>query len=319
MHCVFGGSIVAFQAILLMLTITAVTVYTQVNGRPLARTRSITIVTEPNAKISIDGVSYGTTDGSGTLVIPMIPAGRKTVRVRVDGFAEARKVLLPAQFGNVPIPLTKTTDKAELAFQNGLRLSSVDRQKAIAAFEEAAKIRPAYTDAYIGLARIYSDAGETQKTQNAIARARRSQPGLAEASAIEGRVLKGIGEEEKAIAAFKRAIKEGSGFQPEAFTGLGILYKERAENDAGSGDLNAQAKNYIEAERYFRAAIDQLSGSEDSVVLYQLLGLVYEEQKQAAKAIALYEEFLKLFPGNPESEAFRSFIVQLKKQYPDLE
>jgi len=318
MHCAFGGSIVAFQAILLMLTMTAAAAYAQVSGRPSPRTRSITILTEPNAKIAIDGVSYGTTDGSGMIFLPMVPVGRKTVRVRVDGFAEARKVLLPAQFGNVPIPLTKNIDKAELAFQNGLRLSSVDRQKAIAAFEEAAKLRPAYTDAYIGLARIYSDTGETQKAQNAIARARRTQPGLAEASAIEGRVLKGIGEEEKAIAAFKRAIKEGAGFQPEAFTGLGILHKERAENDAGSGDLNGQAKNYIEAERYFRAAIDQLSGSEDSVVLYQLLGLVYEEQKQAAKAIALYEEFLKLFPDNPESEAFRSFIVQLKKQYPVL-
>jgi len=318
MHGAFFRSIVVFTAMCLMLAVTAAAVSAQVRGRPLPRTRSITIVTEPNAKIAIDGVSYGTTDNLGTLALPAVPAGRKTVRVRADGFAEAKKALLPAQAGNVAIPLVKTTDKAELAFQNGLRLSLLDREKAIAAFEEAAKLRPAYTDAFIGLARIYSDTGETQKARNAIARARRSRPAIAEASAIEGRVLKGIGEEEKAIAAFKRAIKEGGGFQPEALTGVGMLYKERAENDAGSGDPEREAKNYIEAERYFRSAIDQLSGSEDSVVLYQLLGLVYEEQKKPAEAIALYEEFLKLFPNNPESEAFRSFIVQLKKQYPDL-
>ena len=280
--------------------------------------RTITIVTEPGAKIAIDGVSYGSTPASGTLVLSAVPSGRKTIRVRADGFAESRKVILPTQSGKVSIPLSKTTDKAELAFQDGLRLSLLDRGKAIAAFQDAAKAQPGYTDAYIGLARIYSDTGETEKALSAIAQARRSRPGLAEASAIEGRVLKGIGEEEKAIAAFKRAIKEGGGFQPEAYTGLGLLYKERAEGDAGSGDLTKEAQNYREAERYLRIAIDQLSGSEDAVALYQLLGIVYEEQKKPAKAIALYEEFLKLFPDNPDSEAFRSFIVQLRKQYPDL-
>ena len=280
--------------------------------------RSITIMTEPGAKIAIDGVSYGSTPASGTLVLSAIPSGRKTIRVRAEGFAEAQKVLLPSQSGKVSIPLSKTADKAELAFQNGLRLSLLDRGKAIAAFEEAAKARPGYTDAYIGLARIYADTGETEKAQSAIAQARRSRPGLAEASAIEGRVLKSIGEEEKAIAAFKRAIKEGGGFQPEANTGLGMLFKERAEGDAGSGELEKEAQNYREAERYLRIAIDQLSGSEDSVALYQLLGIVYEEQKKPAKAIALYEEFLRLFPDNLDSEAFRSFIVQLRKQYPYL-
>jgi tetratricopeptide (TPR) repeat protein len=275
-------------------------------------------VTEPNAKVAIDGVNYGTTPSSGTLVLPIVPAGRKTIRVRADGFAEARKVLLPSQSGKVAIPLSKATDNAELAFQSGTRLSLIDRQKAIAAFEEAAKLRPSYADAYISLARIYSDTGETEKAQAAIARARRSRAGLAEASAIEGRVLKSIGEEEKAIAAFKRAIREGAGFQPEAYTGLGMLYKERAESAAGSGEADIEAKNYAEAERYFRMALDQLAGAEDSVTLYQLLGLIYEEQKKPAKAIALYEEFLKIFPENPESEAFRSFIVQLKKQYPEL-
>ncbi len=58
----------------------------------------------------------------------------------------------------------------------------------------------------------------------------------------------------------------------------------------------------------------QLSGAPDAVVLYQFLGLVYEQQKKYTQAIAVYREFLLLFPDHPESAAFESFIVQLKKQ-----
>jgi tetratricopeptide (TPR) repeat protein len=48
--------------------------------------------------------------------------------------------------------------------------------------------------------------------------------------------------------------------------------------------------------------------------LYQLLGLVYERQKKYNEAIAVYEEFLKLFPDSNDAPAVQSFIVQLKKQ-----
>ena len=310
-------SIVTIQIVFLICALSVANASGQARTPP-SRTRQITVITEPNADVSIDGVNYGTTSAAGALDLPMVPAGRKTIRVRASGFSEARKALLPAQTGKVSIPLTKTTDKAELSFQSGLRLSLLDREKAIAAYKEAASLRPGYTDAYIELARTYSDKGDIENALKAIEQARRSHPGSSEVSAIEGRLFKAIGEEEKAIAAFKNAIKEGGGFQPEAYTGLGMLYKERAENDAGSGDIAGEARNYTEAERYFRIAIDQLSGSEDSVTLYQLLGLIFEEQKKPAKAIALYEEFLKLFPENLESEALRSFIVQLKKQYPNL-
>ena len=50
------------------------------------------------------------------------------------------------------------------------------------------------------------------------------------------------------------------------------------------------------------------------MVIYQLLGLVYERQKKYAEAIATYEEFLSIFPNSVEATAVRSFIVQLKKE-----
>jgi len=276
--------------------------------------RQVTITTEPRARVWIDDVLYGTTSDAGSLKISTISPGRKVVRVRADGFKESQRTLLPTQSGIVSISLTPTTDAAELAYQEAERLSNVDRGKAAAAYTRAAKLRPGYADAYIGLARIYAETSEITNAEKAIAAARRAKPGISVASAIEGRLLKAVGEETKAVAAFKRAIREGSGFEPEAYTGLGLLYKEKAEANAAEGEFELETANYSEAAKYLSTAIKQLSGAPDSVVLYQLLGLVYEQQKKPEMAISVYKEFLRLFPGHPESSAFESFITQLKKQ-----
>jgi tetratricopeptide (TPR) repeat protein len=117
----------------------------------------------------------------------------------------------------------------------------------------------------------------------------------------------------KAIAAYKRAISEGKGFQPEAYAGLGILYKELAEGFGGSGDFANEALNYEESAKNLQMALKQLSGAPDAIVIYQLLGLMYERQNKHADAIRTYEEFLRIFPGSIEATAVQSFIVQLKK------
>lgn len=309
-------SVLSFAVATLLLMV-PLTIAAQTRPGPAASLRSITISTEPGAKIWIDGVFYGTAADTGLLAISTLAPGRKTVRVRADGYKEAQKAILPTQSGQISVPLAKTTDEAELAFQEAEHLASVDREKAATAYQKAAKLRPGYAEAYIGLARIYSETGEIDKAEKAIASARRAKPGLAEVSAIEGRIFKGVGEEDKAIAAFKRAIREGKGFQPEAYTGLGLLFKDRAEAFGSSGEYEKEAAAYTEAARNLDIAIKQLSGSPDSVVLYQFLGLVYEQQKKPEKAIAVYQEFLRYFPGHPETEAFQSFIDQLKKQGDD--
>ncbi|MGD9562054.1 MAG: tetratricopeptide repeat protein [Pyrinomonadaceae bacterium] len=276
--------------------------------------RSISISSQPNAKVWINGVLYGTTSKTGTLGIKTVSPGRKSIRVRADGFKEAQKILRSTQSGPISIPLTKTTDEAELTFQNAERLASVDREKAAAAYELAAELHPGYTNALIGLARVSLDAGDFERALKAIAAVRKSQPGSAEASAIEGRILRSIGEETAAIAAFDRAIKEGNGFQPEAYAGLGLLYMQRAENAGAGGEFDEESANYGKAAENLSVAIKQLSGAPDAVVLYQFLGLVYEQQKKFDDAIAVYREFLTHYPGHAESTAFESFIVQLRKQ-----
>jgi tetratricopeptide (TPR) repeat protein len=275
--------------------------------------RVVTISSQPDSTVWVDGVQYGKTDKSGTLQIKTIAPGMHTLRIRADGFKERSQPLAATQRGELSILLTKTTDEAEVAFQDGERLTTQDREKSADAYRKAIKLRPNYPEAYVGLARVLLDAGNTNEAKTAILQARRLRPIYPEATAVEGRIHKENGDEAKAIAAFKRAITDGHGFQPEAYAGLGILYKEKAENSAGTGDYDAETTNYDEATKYLRSALKQLSGAPDAIVIYQLFGLIFERQKKYADAIVTYEEFLRIFPDVPEATAVRSFILQIRK------
>lgn len=279
----------------------------------MATKRTITVISEPNAAVWIDNVRYGTTAADGKLTIKTIGAGGHLVRVRADGFAEASKPLSPTQKGDIPVPLTETSDEAWLAFQEGERLSATDRPGAAEAYRKSIKLNPKLVAAQIGLARVLSDGGDQEAALAVIKTLRRVAPRNAEASAIEGRIHKELGDETKAVAAFRRAIAEGNGFNPEAYAGLGLLYKEKAEGSDDPDGADA-AKAMTEAAKNLTAAVRQLSGAPDAIVIMQLVGLIYEEQKRFKEAIAVYEDFLRTFPDSSEAEAVRSFIVQINKQ-----
>ena len=277
-------------------------------------TRLLTVISEPSAIVWIDDVRYGKTGNDGKFTVKTVAGGSHAIRVRADGFKEITKTITAVQKGDINIPLVKTDDKAELAYQEAERLSSSDRDKAAETYRAAIKLHPGYTRAYIGLARVLSEAGDTDGALAAIRDLRKTSPSNAEVSAIEGRIRKDGGDEDKAITAFKRSIAEGKGFQPEAYTGLGLIYQERAEGYGGSGDITHESAAYDQSGKYFRTALKQLSGAPDASVLYQLVGLVLERQKKFQEAIDLYEEFLRYFPDSTDAPAVRSFIVQLKKR-----
>jgi tetratricopeptide (TPR) repeat protein len=276
--------------------------------------RSITVISEPNASVWIDDVNYGKTDLSGKLALKTFPTGTHKIRVRANGFKEILQNLPPAQSGDLKIALVKTTDEAELAFQQAEEMSAIDREKSVGLYKKAVKLRPKYPEAFLGLARVLAGQGETADALKAIQSARRARPGYAEASAVEGRIYKDMGEEAKAIASFKRAVTEGKGYQPEALTGLGLLYKERAEGLSSSGDFEAEKQNYMLAAAELKKAAAQLTGAPDATTIYQLLGDSYERAKMYGEAIKIYEEYLRLFPDALEAETFRSFIVQIQKR-----
>ena len=274
--------------------------------------RTIIVISEPKAIVWLDDVKRGITDESGKLAIKFSLPGTRKLRVRANGFKEISQNLLPTQTGDVKIPLTKSTDEAELAFQQAE--ASDDKQKAEALYEKAIKLRPKYAEAQLGLARVLSDKGDNEGALQAIKEAQKARLNYAAASAVEGRIYKAEGDEEKAIASFKRAITEGKGFQPEAHAGLALLYKERAEGFGVAGKFADEEANYELAVESFKKAIAQLSGTPDAEVIYQFLGLAYEKMKKYTEAIKVYEEFLRVFPDSNETSAVRSYIVQLKKQ-----
>lgn len=276
--------------------------------------RTINVITEPKAVVWIDDIKRGAADDSGKLVINNVAPGIHRIRVRADSFKETTQPLTAVQKGDIKIPLAKTTDAGELAFQEAERLSLIDRQKAIDAYRKSISLRPKYADAYVALARILSDSGDNEGALKAIADARKARPIYPEASAVEGRIYKADEKEEKAIASYKRAIKEGKGFQPEAHAGLGLVYKDRADTASAANDLETLKLDYNLATTELFTAAKQLAGAPDAIVIYQLVGEIYEKMQEYKKAIALYEEFLRIFPDVPEATSVKSFIVQLKKQ-----
>ncbi len=274
---------------------------------------SVTISTQPKAKVWINDVFWGITNDKGEIVLRDLPAGTKKLRIRATGFKEANFLLNLAR-KNLKVDLERTDDKAELTFQQAEDMVSSDRQKAIELYQQAISLNTKYTEAYIGLARALPESGYTEQALEAISKARRIRPIYPEVSAVEGRVHKAEGNRQKAVASFLRAIREGKGFQPEAYVGLGLLYQEKAEEFGSEGDFERERKTYNLAAYHLRKAIKQLAGAPDAVVIYQILGVIYERQGKYNEAIKLYEEFLEKFPESNEREAIESFIVQIRKK-----
>ena len=158
--------------------------------------RSLTIVTEPNASVWIDDVNYGKTDTSGKLALKTFPGGTHKIRVRAAGFKETSQNLLPAQKGDLSVALVKTTDEAELAFQQAEVES--DKEKAIGLYKKAIKLRPKFAEAQLGMARAQLDSGDPDEALKTIQNARKARLGYAEASAVEGRIYKALDKEDKA-------------------------------------------------------------------------------------------------------------------------
>lgn len=268
-----------------------------------ASSRSLVIRTEPDAIVWMDDLRRGVTDAQGQLKIERVTTGRHTLRVRAVGFKERTLAISPAQRGTIDVQLTRTTDEAELLFQQAevAREKARDddaRRAAADLYRRALELRPRFPEANVGLARVLLDLNDYKPALAEIDKARRVRPIYPEASAVEGRILRYAAFWDDAIAAFRRAIREGRGRQPEAHTGLGLLFEEKGMNE--------------EAAAEYRAAIKQLADSEP--IIYQLLGGVYERMEKYKEAIEAYEKYLQLAPQGSLAPAVRSILEQLRNQ-----
>lgn len=267
--------------------------------------RTLTILAEPNTIVWVDEIRRGTADVAGTLSVK-ISAGAHTLRVRAAGFKELTMAVTAAQRGEIKLRLMRTTDQAELAFQQAetARETARDeqaRQKAADLYRETIRLRPSLAAAHVGLARVLLDLNDTNGALAEIDAARGYRAVYPEASAVEGRVYREMSQTDEAIGAFNRAIRESHGFQPEAHVGIGRVYEDRGQYDL--------------AAREFKIAIDQLSDTEP--IIYQMLGAAYEKSGNNREAIAAYESYLRLAPNGSLAPAVRSILEQLKTNTPD--
>ncbi|HEV7842141.1 MAG TPA: tetratricopeptide repeat protein [Pyrinomonadaceae bacterium] len=266
-------------------------------------TKSLLILTEPNTIVWLDEVRHGATDASGQLKLEKVRAGRHTLRVRAEGFKERVLTLAPAERGSINVKLLRTTDEAELLFQRAeaAREQARDeeaRRASAELYRQALVKRPRFPAARVGLARVLLDLNDYGGAYDEIDRARALRPVYPEASAVEGRIRRADADYAGAIEAFRRALREARDFQPEAHTGLALVYEEKGQNE--------------EAAAEFRAALSQLSDTEP--VIYQLLGALYEKMEKYKEAVAAYEKYLQLAPEGSLAPAVRSILDQLRRQ-----
>jgi tetratricopeptide (TPR) repeat protein len=289
---------------------TAFTAFPQRTARRSQAVRSIIVTTESGATIWLDGVLRGSADDSGKFVVKPVSKGIHRIRIRAFGFKEINKQVLAAQT-SVRAPLEKNFDRAVMLYHEAEKLMAEDKIKAIGKYKESLSLNPRYSDAQLGLARAYAATGDYEDGLAIIKKARLSKRIFPEASAVEGRIYRSNGDIDNAIDSFERAIREGKGFQPEAHTGLALIFKDEAEAARSRGDFEEEKLYYGEAATSFETAIDQLSATEP--VVYLLLGQIYEKSHEKEKAIKIYERFLRDMPDHEEHMAVESFIVQLKK------
>lgn len=275
-------------------------------GPVAGNAHTLTILTEPNTIIWIDEIRRGITDTHGALSQVKVSAGAHTLRARAAGFKEVTMPLTATQRGEIKLRLMRTTDQAELAFQQAetARDTARDdegRQKAADLYRRTLTLRLAYPSAHVGLARVLLDLNDTNGALAEIEAARRDRAIYAEASAVEGRIYREAGQTDEAVGAFNRSIRESHGFQPEAHVGIGRVYEDKGQYDI--------------AAREFQIAIDQLSDTEP--IIYQMLGAACEKSGNNKEAIVAYENYLRLAPNGSLAPAVLSIVEQLKAPAPN--
>src|SRR3989442_753958 len=207
----FKGSLPVLVAMVVSL---APTIYGQKrsDARSLSRSStrtSLTIQTEPNATVWLDDIRRGVTDTTGKLVLTTVAPGRHSLRVRAGGFKEASIPLIPGRGSALAVRLLRTTDEAELAFQQAedAREKSKDdesRKQSAEFYRRALKLRPGFSAAHVGLARVLMDLNQSENALAEIEAARGTRALYAEASAVEGRIYREMAFADQAIKSFQR-------------------------------------------------------------------------------------------------------------------
>jgi len=253
-----------------------------------------------NSVVWIDGVSHGKA-GDSRRFTTSIATGTHRVRIRTVGYQDWSReaIVSSARPTELHVVQIKLDNDATLHLQKADALREDNHlDEAIKEYHSAIDQRGGtYPEAYLGLARSLFANGNSEDATDAANKALAQKPLYAEAHAVLGNINRQLGDYDTAVKEYEDAIKLSHGFSPEGHTGLALTDKE--------------IDKVPDAIREMQIGIKQNADTEP--LLYYLLGDMYEKQGDTTRAIASYEDYLRLAPDGKLAVALKSMIPQMKK------
>ena len=228
-----------------------------------------------------------------------------------------------------------TPDSAPALYNRGRLLNDLNRQEeAKASLEEAVKIAPNYIQALMLLGVIeHSSARATELFERVV----KIDPSNAKAHFYLGRNLLQEGKRDEAIAEWKKAVEidpddklalsnlartltqANSPEAPEYMSRFRALQQKQQITDRVK-ELNnfalraAEAKNWDQAVRQLKEAIEMCGKCMQLGVLRKNVGLIYVEQDDVPHAREELERAQRLLPEGPDLAAVRQALEQLRER-----
>jgi len=212
-------------------------------------------------------------------------------------------------------------ENPRLAHAFGVLCASLgDRERALGLFDTAIAVNPEYAEAHYSLGVLLSDMGRFAEAVDELSLARKAFPMTIHLARELGRALRGRGNVDEALAAYRAAI-ECSGREPDAYLlhqDLGRIYYDRRQYDESAAELeHALAQNpsdaslrvnlgaaYLaggrldEAAEAFRAA---LSIKSDLLSALRNLGTLYLQSQRFDDAVELLSRAVAAEPRDAKT------------------
>ncbi|MDR3300653.1 MAG: tetratricopeptide repeat protein [Candidatus Accumulibacter sp.] len=226
-----------------------------------------------------------------------------------------------AQNAIEPMRAALELDPTRASYHNdyGVMLASLERwDEAAAAYEMAAVLDRNNVDARFNLALALFRTHRNERARAELDRVLATQPGLPEAMALDGELLRAEGQPAEAVEAFKKAIERGLK-TPEVYVNLGLAQEDlgcgeaalqswqtagKIDDSDDDAEVSFQLGNHYRnkgdkgdkalAERFFRRAIALRPGFAGA---YNNLGLLLQGSGQWASAAACFASALASDPN----------------------
>lgn len=305
----FTGSLIRERKIHLLSRVTAVTwallllACVETHAQARRATGALKVVTgQAGSVVFINNVRHGVTNDKGELDLPRVIAGSYTARVRTVGFADWNGPVVIVAGGSRTLKVAQqpTSDQAMLHLQKGDQLRDAGKNKdAVKEYEEALRLRPAFPEAHIALARSSTTLQNFEDAEKHIQAAIKNGGRAAvEAQTVLANLRRHQGLVEEAITEYRKALRLARGNSFEAHIGLAIALNESEKVD--------------EAVKEYRVGIAQ--DMETEPILYYQLAEILEKANRNKEAIEAYRNYLRLDPEGEYASAVESIIERLKEE-----